>query len=220
MKRQQIARALFMAAALLLAVPAAVAGSIMGSPHDFTAFNWSGGQVCIACHNPQNSNPTVTVAPQWNHTLSTTSYTLYSTPTLKASVGQPGMRSKLCLSCHDGTVAVDSFGGAVGGGNSQYISNANKVGTSLKDDHPISFVYDTTLANLNGTLFDPSSKSVTIGSGTTTKTGSIGSLLLFDGGQLECSSCHDVHNKYTVGTTGLLKVAAASSALCVACHNK
>jgi hypothetical protein len=209
-----------MAAALLLAARAAVAGSIMGSPHDFTAFNWSGGQVCIACHNPQNSNPTVTVAPQWNHTLSNASYALYSTTAIKTGVGQPGMRSKLCLSCHDGTVAIDSFGGAVGTGSSQYISAANKIGTSLKDDHPISFLYDAALANLNGTLFDPNSKSVTIGSGTTTKSGTVASLMLFDGGQLECSSCHDVHNKYTVGTSGLLKVSAASSAICTVCHNK
>ena len=209
-----------MGTALLLAAPAARAGSIMNSPHDFTAYNWSGGEVCIACHNPQNSNPSVTVAPQWNHTLSSASYELYATTSLKASVGQPGMRSKLCLSCHDGTVAVDSFGGTVGSGNTQYISSVNKVGFNLKDDHPISFRYDTALANLSGTLFDPSAKSVIIGSGTTTKSGTVASLMLFDGGQLECSSCHDVHNKYTVGTTGLLKVSAASSAICITCHNK
>ena len=204
-------------AALLLAARSACAGSIMGSPHDFTVYNWSGGQVCIACHNPQSANTTVTVAPQWNHTLSSQSYALYSTTSLKASLGQPGIRSKLCLSCHDGTIAVDSFGGASG---AQYIKSANNVGTSLKDDHPIGFVYDTALANLNGTLFDPSSKSVTIGSGGATQTGTIAALMLYDGGQLECSSCHDVHNKYTTGTTGLMKVGAAGSAICKACHNK
>jgi len=215
--RDKTALELSIAAALLLATHFAEAGSIMGSPHDFTVYNWSGGQVCIACHNPQSANTTVTAAPQWNHTLSAQSYTLYSTASLKANVNQPGMRSKLCLSCHDGTVAVDSFGGASG---TQYISRAKNVGVTLKDDHPIGFVYDTALANLSGTLFDPASKSVTIGSGGSTQTGTISSLLLYDGGQLECSSCHDVHNKYTAGSSGLMKIGSAGSAICMACHNK
>jgi hypothetical protein len=214
--KKRVVQGLLGTAALLLTVQPAVAGSIMGSAHDFTAYNWSGGQVCIACHNPQNANTSVTVAPQWNHTLSSQTYTLYATTSLKANIGQPGMRSKLCLSCHDGTVAVDSFGGVTG---SQYIRNINNIGTALKDDHPIGFLYDTALANLNGTLFDPSTKSVTIGSGGTTQTGTIASLMLY-GGQLECSSCHDVHNKYTAGTTGLMKLASTGSAICVACHNK
>jgi predicted CXXCH cytochrome family protein len=204
------------AALLLFAAPPVMAGSIMGSPHDFTIYNWSGGQVCIACHDPHNANTSVTVAPQWNHALSTQSYALYSTPSLKAQLGQPGMLSKLCLSCHDGTVAVDSFGGATG---TQYISVANNVGTTLKNDHPIGFTYDTALANLNGSLFDPASRSVTIGSGGTTQSGTIASVLLFSG-QLECPSCHDVHNKYTADATGLLKISATASAICMACHKK
>jgi predicted CXXCH cytochrome family protein len=204
-------------ALLLLAARSCLAGTLAGSAHDFTLYNWSGGQLCVACHHPQNTNTSVTVAPQWNHTLSAQSYATYSSPTLKARVGQPGMRSKLCLSCHDGTVAVDSFGGA---GGAQYIRSANSIGIALRDDHPIGFVYDTALANLNGTLFDPSSRSVTIGSGGMTQTGSVASLMLFDGGQLECSSCHDVHNQYTSGTTGLMKVDSAGSAICMVCHNK
>ncbi len=217
MIRDKTAQAWLAAAVLLSTALSADAGSIMGSPHDFTVYNWSGGQVCIACHNPQSANTSVTAAPQWNHTLSAQSYTLYATTSLKANVNQPGMRSKLCLSCHDGTVAVDSFGGASG---TQYISRAKNVGVTLKDDHPIGFVYDTALANLSGTLFDPVSKTVTIGSGSATQTGTIASLMLYDGGQVECSSCHDVHNKYTTGTSGLMKVGSAGSAICMACHNK
>ena len=217
MNRNRSALGLFAAAVLLLVSRSAASGSILGSPHDFTVYNWSGGQVCIACHNPQSANTSVTVAPQWNHTLSTQSYAVYASSTLKANVGQPGMRSKLCLSCHDGTVAVDSFGGASG---SQYIKSANNTGIGLKDDHPIGFIYDTALANLNGSLFDPVAKSITIGSGGATQTGTVASLLLYDGGQIECSSCHDVHNKYTVGTSGLMKLGSAGSAICKACHSK
>jgi len=202
---------------LLLQAQSALAGTLAGSAHDFTVYNWSGGQMCIVCHNPQSANASVTAAPQWNRKLSEQSYATYSSPSLKANIGQPGMRSKLCLSCHDGTVAVDSFGGVAG---TQYIKRGNRIGITLKYDHPIGFVYDTALANLNGTLFDPRSKSVTIGSGGTTQTGTIASLLLYDGGLLECSSCHDVHNKYTSGTTGLMKVDATGSLICMVCHNK
>ena len=211
---------LFLAAAVLLFARGAAAGSILDSPHDFSLAGWNTSQqICIVCHDQGNSAGLNGIVPgQWNHTLSSQTYALYSSPSLKASVGQPGMRSKLCLSCHDGTIAVDSFGSNVGG--TQSVKSANNLGTTLRDDHPISFLYDTALANLNGTLFNPSAKSVTIGTAGTTKTGTIASILLFDGGQLECSSCHDVHNKYTVGTTGLLKVDASGSAICMACHNK
>jgi predicted CXXCH cytochrome family protein len=113
-------------------------------------------------------------------------------------------------------VALDSFGGVTG---AQYITPANNIGTTLKDDHPIGLSYNTALAAQNGTLFDPSTKTVTIGSGGTLKTGTVDSIMLFSG-QMECSSCHDVHNKFTADTTGLIKVSSTGSAICAACHNK
>jgi len=43
----------------------------------------------------------------WNHQMSSvTNYIVYTSPTLKAVVGQPDGSSRLCLSCHDGTVAL------------------------------------------------------------------------------------------------------------------
>lgn len=201
--------------ALLIASQPVMAGSILGSAHDFTPYAWSRGQVCIACHDSHNANHAITAAPMWNHAVSTQTYTLYGSPSMKATVGQPGQLSKLCLSCHDGTVAVDSFGGGTGG---QYISNANNIRPALNDDHPIGFVYDSALASADGTLFDPVSKSVTIGSGSDTQTGTLATLMLFSG-QMECASCHDVHNKFTVGTSGLVRLDPAG-AMCKACHNK
>jgi predicted CXXCH cytochrome family protein len=200
----------------LWAVLGVQAGTITGSAHDFTSKAWSGGRICVACHAPHNTDTSVSDAPLWNHKNSTQSYTLYSSPTLNAAVGQPSGNSKLCLSCHDGTVAVDSFGGATG---STMISSVNNLGTSLKDDHPIGFTYDTALATADGSLWDPSSKQVTIGSGSQTKTGSINSVLLY-GGKMECASCHDVHNTFTASTSGLIKVSQNGSAICLACHNK
>jgi predicted CXXCH cytochrome family protein len=204
------------AGVLLFAAQSAMAGTITGSLHDFTTKTWSGGKICIACHTPHNSDTSVADAPLWNHKNSTQTYTLYSSPTLNATVGQPGGNSKLCLSCHDGTVAVDSFGGATG---TTTISAVNNLGSTLLNDHPIGFVYNTALATSDGSLFDPSVKTVTIGSGAQSKSGTVASVMLFNG-KMECDSCHDVHNTFTVGTTGLLRVSAAGSAICLACHNK
>ena len=202
---------------LLLAVTLpSWAGTIAGSAHDFTGSAWSGGRICVACHTPHKSDTSVTDAPLWNHSNSTQSYTLYSSATLNATMGQPGGISKLCMSCHDGTVAVDSFGGTTG---STMISARNNLGSTLNDDHPIGFNYNTALATADGSLHDPSTKMIAIGSGSQTKSGTIAAVMLYNN-KLECSSCHDVHNTFTVGTTGLLKVSQAGSQICLACHNK
>lgn len=204
-------------ALLVLAAHPLFAATITGSAHDFTTKNWSGGRICIACHVAHKSDTSVTDAPLWSHQNSTQTYTLYSSPTMNAGpLSQPSGLSKLCMSCHDGTVAVDSFGGTTG---TTMISAVNNTGTTLADDHPIGFVYNTALATADGALFDPSTKSVTIGSGAQTKTGTIASLLLYNG-KLECSSCHDVHNTFTVGTSHLVKLPEAGSQICLSCHNK
>lgn len=194
---------------------AASAGTITGSDHDFSTTGWAGGQICVACHTPHKSITTVADAPLWNHALTTQTYALYASPTLNATLAQPGGNSKLCLSCHDGTVALNSFGGTTGtifmGG-----STAN-LGTTLADDHPIGFTYDAALVTADPSLA-ATSTAVTIGSGTQTKVGTIASNMLF-GGKLECASCHDVHNTFTSGSR-LLKVTNAGSALCLVCHKK
>ncbi|MEW5788528.1 MAG: cytochrome C [Pseudomonadota bacterium] len=217
MKLQRTLAPALMLGALLASLPA-TAGTITGSAHDFTSSSWSGGRICVACHTPHKSDTSVADAPLWNHASTTASYTLYSSPTLKATITQPGGSSKLCLSCHDGTVAVNSFGGVTG---TTMISTASNLGTNLKSSHPIGFTYDTTLSSQNGSLHDPATKVVTIGSGTQTKTGTIGSVLLY-GGKLECGSCHDVHNTFTVGGsgTGLVKVDPSGSKICLSCHDK
>jgi hypothetical protein len=217
MKLQCTAVSWLSALFLLCAAPFSLAGTITGSQHDFTSKSWSGGRICIACHVTHNSDTSVIDAPLWGHANSTQTYTLYASPTLNAGpLSQPSGQSKLCMSCHDGTVAVDSFGGNTG---TTMITPANNLGTTLANDHPIGFVYNTALATADGSLFDPSTKTVTIGSGTQTKTGTIAATMLFNG-KLECSSCHDVHNTFTVGTTHLVKLPEAGSAICLACHNK
>lgn len=205
----------------------ASAGTITGSAHDFSQNQgWTGGQICVACHTPHGSNTSVTTAPLWNHDVTSATYTVYSNAsTLNAAVGAPDGVSKLCLSCHDGTVALDSFGGKTGG---SFMSGTKAVGSanqgSLANDHPISFTYDDTLASTDGALHPPTSTNVTIGAAGRQKPGTISTVMLFSG-KVQCASCHDVHNTFTdssasLASTRLLRVTMDGSKLCLTCHNK
>lgn len=69
------------------------------------------GEVCVYCHTPHAANTTIN-APLWNRTNAATPYKIYNLTGSQASgntVTQPGMNSLTCLSCHDGTIAVDSI---------------------------------------------------------------------------------------------------------------
>ncbi|MDJ0807218.1 MAG: cytochrome C, partial [Gammaproteobacteria bacterium] len=166
------------------------AGTIVGTKHDFSDRNWSGGEICIVCHTPHNADISVADAPLWNHELTTTVFELYDSPTFDGSttITDPAGSSVLCLSCHDGTVALDSFGGTTG---TTIIGGRYNLGETLLDDHPISFTYDAALVALDGGLHSTDTL-VTIGSLDDTKTGTIQEVLLFNN-QLQCASCHDVH---------------------------
>ena len=181
-------------------------GQITGTAHDFEGATWNtSGEICIVCHTPHNADVTVADAPLWNHEMSTATYALYSGFTIDATIVQPSGSAKLCLSCHDGTVALDNFGGATGG--TDFVTTGN-LGTSLSDDHPISFNYDAALVTADGEL---AATSATSGLGST-----IENDMLF-GGQMQCASCHDVHGN---GIAKFLVKTNAGSALCLTCHIK
>ena len=201
---------MLIAAGLAAGMSAKAQTGIEGSKHDFSGATWnSTGNICLPCHTPHSG--TGTMAPLWNHGTTTNSFTLYSSDTLDATdMGQPGSESLACLSCHDGTVALDSFGGN-GITNNTYMSGTALVGTDLGNDHPVSFTYDDTLAGKDGSLHTPSDTASGIG----TKT--IAEAMLF-GGKMECASCHDVHN--STGLDGLLLKDNSGSALCLTCHDK
>ena len=134
--------------ALVMVVSLSWAASIVTSKHDMStgggSSTYGGGtsQVCIFCHTPHNALSTI--VPLWNHTTTTQTFAMYTSSTLNAVMtGQPGNVSKACLSCHDGTVAVDSYGGATG---SHLITGTALLGTDLTNDHPIGFTYDAALA--------------------------------------------------------------------------
>lgn len=199
------------------------AGTIVGTAHDFSASGFSGGEICVLCHTPHNSDTSVSEAPLWNHTSTAQTFTMYNTPTMDATQDvQPTGSSKLCLSCHDGTTALDSFGGNIG---TIVMSGPAAIGSgdNLTDDHPISIVYDTALSVTDPGMHDPSATTVTIGAGgDKSRTGTVSALML-PADKVQCSSCHDVHNNFVVpGTSGapFLRVTKSGSALCLTCHDK
>jgi predicted CXXCH cytochrome family protein len=178
---------------------------IRGSAHDFSSQSWAAGQICVVCHTPHNGQ--TALVPLWNRQATTATFTMYSSPTFDASAGQPGGASKACLSCHDGTVALDSYGGNTG---STYLTGPTLLSSDLSNDHPVSFVFDSALAAADGGLRNPA----------TAPSGLLGTIrqdMLFND-TMECASCHDVHNSYS--QPGLLVKSNAGSALCLTCHNK
>ncbi len=159
-------------------------------------------QVCIFCHAPHNTKG---VRPLWNRDVPVGSYTIYQSSTLDAAVGQPTGASKLCLSCHDGTIALGSVLSRTDQirmtGGDFIPAGLTNLGTDLSDDHPISFDYTTGLAASDAQLADPHSLPTEI--------------RLESPGQMQCTSCHNPHSnrfgKFLVRNDEF-------GALCTACH--
>ena len=156
-------QAVLIAGGLLFAGFSAQA-QVVGSQHDLSAGGGAQGttpntdQVCIFCHTPHGGDTNAPV-PLWNKTLPNPgSYTRYSsiaTPSFDSAEAPVGSVSLACLSCHDGTQAMDvvlnspGSGGYVPGGAEFDPANINAMidtpvpvlGTDLSNDHPISMQY-------------------------------------------------------------------------------
>jgi mono/diheme cytochrome c family protein len=87
------------------------------------------GQVCVYCHTPHGANSTgdAAGAPLWNRTVNTggaySTYDTLGTSTITSAIGNPGAHSLTCLSCHDGTIAIDSIINQPGSGRYQAVPN-------------------------------------------------------------------------------------------------
>lgn len=192
-------------------VATARATSIVASKHNLSV-NGPGtvkavteSEICIFCHTPHNGSRE---APLWNRLSSGQTYTPYTSSTANAHPGQPTGESKLCLSCHDGTIALGTVHSRTGtialrGGTTVLPAGNSLLGTDLSDDHPVSFPYDATLATTNGELRHPSTLT--------------GAVRLDSNGQMQCTACHDAHNDQF---GKFLVMDNTASALCSACHDK
>jgi predicted CXXCH cytochrome family protein len=160
-------------------------------------------EICIFCHAPHSKGGQI---PLWNREDSHATYTPYTSTTLKATLSQPTGSSKLCLSCHDGTIALGMVRN-----RSTPIQMRNSVGpmpvgptrlgTDLSGHHPISFTYDNALVTADGELRDPTTLQQQV--------------RLDHDKQVQCTSCHDPHrNQFGK----FLVVDNTASALCLDCH--
>jgi hypothetical protein len=137
---------------------------VVGSQHDLTSAGTGQGgtgntdQVCVFCHTPHGSD-TAAPVPLWNKVLGAPgSYTQYSTlqtPSFDSQEAPVGSVSLACLSCHDGTQAMDVVVNVPGSGGYNAAGSeidlgaidamtgtpVPNLGTDLTDDHPVSMQY-------------------------------------------------------------------------------
>ena len=141
---------------------------VVGSKHDFTA----GGdaqqttsvtdQVCVFCHTPHGADTTAPV-PLWNKVLNSnqgrfTRYSTLSTPTFDSLEAPVGSVSLACLSCHDGTQAMDVVLNSPGSGN--YSATGAEI-----DPGAIGIMTGTPVPNLSGDLSNDHPVSMQYGGG-------------------------------------------------------
>jgi len=192
-------------------------------------------RICVWCHAPHHTLKPANYAgdidylPLWNHRTTTMVYQTYTNGADEPSdpnhlsqaeriANQPGSVSKLCLSCHDGTVAVNEYGflpgdikssGTRKGDTAKFIQGQYKIGEggNLTNHHPIGFDYEA-VASVDDEIALP---SATMGNYR------IGDLLW--AGKMECTTCHDVHNTKNTGEKFLWK-SDKNSEFCLTCHLK
>jgi predicted CXXCH cytochrome family protein len=192
----------------LMLLTLAAAGSGAAAQVEKTAHNLAGPGVtrdgrpanpCTFCHTPHNGAANRAL---WNRSLPGRVYKLYESPTLKARLNQPTGSSRLCLSCHDGAIALEENPAQSRSRSASGLRGKSSLGTNLADDHPISFAYNSALAMSRGELVDPAVLT--------------SSTRLDETGQMQCTSCHDAHQdrnpKFLVMDDRL-------SQLCRACHD-
>ncbi|MDH4234434.1 MAG: hypothetical protein OEV15_04795, partial [Gallionella sp.] len=116
-------------------------------------------ELCAFCHTPHAASSD---APLWNRYIATPpAYTVYDTSTIDAPAATIGGISLACLSCHDGTQAMNTVLNAPGSGGYNATggtwagswAGANQTGgkinaglitnltTDLSNDHPVSIPY-------------------------------------------------------------------------------
>jgi len=167
----------------------------MTGPGDLKSLNET--RICVFCHTPHNASPQT---PLWNRSLQPFNYVLYESSTLRAPLRQPDGPSRLCLSCHDGTIALGNVLKPVGGISMTGGITPDRpsyIGTNLQDDHPVAFSYYASLPN-------PELSSVL----------PLG-LRFYGSGDMHCTTCHDAHDN-TYGK--FLVMDNHYSALCTKCH--
>lgn len=180
-------------------------------------------QVCNFCHTPHNSAPQSVL---WNRKDPTTTFGHYSSTTLvidnptvrntKSFYGEPNGSSRLCLSCHDGVTALGDVltGPPIDFGLNSVITGATVY--NAQSHHPVSFVYDSTVAGEINSVKNPGQVYTT--------PPTLPNVKLDKQNRMQCTACHDPHQNQTNDASTPFWIVGsgvpnAHDAVCLACHN-
>jgi len=168
--------------------------------------------VCVYCHAPHHNAPVKGLTGLWNHQLATSTYTLYSnsvSSTYQESAASlsPVSPSRLCLSCHDGTVAIGATYSSGTLSTSTSLTAGANLGVDLSTSHPFSF--DTWVQDND-----------MLSSLLTTPRTTANPNVKLPNGRIECNTCHEPHQQNLDPIRQeFLSANNASSALCLDCHD-
>jgi predicted CXXCH cytochrome family protein len=190
---------------LLAAAPAwpAPTGTVRGSKHDLSVTGpgpiraTNETDVCVFCHVMHGARPGLSSRPD-----TTAKHLPYESSTVSARPGAPTGASRVCLSCHDGTIAVGKIVRREIRMTVRTIPEGNRsnLGTDLRGTHPVSF------------------KPTGVGHARRPDPGSPAHL--DKGGEVQCTSCHDPHVEWNDPVQGkFLVMPNRSSQLCRTCHD-
>ncbi|PKL52185.1 MAG: hypothetical protein CVV37_02495 [Nitrospira bacterium HGW-Nitrospira-1] len=231
--------------------------SAAGSPHNFVdeitngaapvvgSEDWNNRkEICRVCHVPHDHGRAYkrwTNGLLWNHAVDdTTTFVMYDHAWSNTLTGiqsaQPDGTAKLCLACHDGVIAVDSFDKKSGPGNGTGTKTID--GTNWSLGYKVPGYIDGDSSNLRGT--HPLSIAFPAGEDgdgknfnlTTTATWANGETVAstLDNGKVQCSTCHDVHDapgaampgthllRQYNATAAMGNADSGASKLCLTCH--
>jgi predicted CXXCH cytochrome family protein len=234
-------------AVMMSASAASAQSTVAFGPHDFSAGsairNTDGsinGQTCVFCHTPHGGSNSV---PLWNRAAAATTYQVYTSSTMDAasptSAAIQSSVSGACMSCHDGSIAIDVLTNLAGSAHVASVAFTRQatakatytnsgtgtgnlmsgglpfLGSDLRNDHPVTIIYETARA---ATPTEFVTQTIT---GTKITVGATNPLPLYGASSatatVECASCHNPHNN----VNGMfLRKSNAGSAMCLTCHIK
>ena len=199
---------------------------ILGQGDTRTVRSQNESEICVFCHTPHGAN--TTEGPLWNREIPASStYTVYDSGSIDSTIQQPNGVSKLCLSCHDGSIAIGSVrnragsggfnpsgseipmtgtgsGGVMPAGEGTGSGYTRFLGKDLRNDHPISLTYNSALVNADQEMRPQTQDPIRIrGMNPRPQLEHIHlqpenrNNPTSETGQVQCVSCHDPHIRDT-----------------------